>query len=71
MGCIEIYIAAGIIYQCFGLIETWDVLKFYTHNHIPIRVNSLIETWDVLKYLLTGFFTYLFPGLIETWDVLK
>ena len=50
MGCIEIYIAAGIIYECFGLIETWDVLK-YSYAQIGCdRGCCLIETWDVLKF---------------------
>jgi len=36
---------------CFGLIETWDVLKFGMPEIDLQRIDGLIETWDVLKSL--------------------
>ncbi len=34
----------------FGLIETWDVLKYCIWKHKKKCIARLIETWDVLKY---------------------
>ncbi len=50
MGCIEMAMALQDLGADFGLIETWDVLKFFKHTsvmHVSLR---LIETWDVLKF---------------------
>ncbi len=70
MRCIEISRRTDCRCVC-GLIETWDVLKFFVRN-ISRRKNSrLIETWDVLKSEKTLWEKRLPKRLIETWDVLK
>ena len=55
----------------YGLIETWDVLKYVFAILCQLYPVWLIETWDVLKSPSSTDSVLKSPWLIETWDVLK
>ena len=50
MRCIEIKACLTERQAHEGLIETWDVLKFFA-NGKKLYPKRLIETWDVLKFM--------------------
>ena len=71
MRCIEICQFVVKLYRVFGLIETWDVLKYVFAILCQLYPVWLIETWDVLKCASERFSRRGPHRLIETWDVLK
>ena len=50
MRCIEMLQSEDRVHRLGRLIETWDVLKWYSTAYRPGKWWWLIETWDVLKF---------------------